>query len=92
MKRTNPLFLEDEEPEDALYKIGYLLRFIREVQGYERNDLSLSSHAKEGFCVLLGTIENAIRQVACSITEEKEENKKIKKKKKSRNSPATSSH
>ncbi len=79
MKETNPLFKKEDSPIDALDRICYLLQFIRELQGYNRDELELTIIGKEGFRFFLKILEQSIRQIADAMKGGDSDAKKKKK-------------
>ncbi len=70
MNNTNLLFQKDEHPIDVLHKISNILCCMGELQGYGGGDLQFTENGRAGFITLLSLLEDAIREVADSLSGE----------------------
>ncbi len=75
MKRMNPLFHEEDNPIDALEKVGFILGFLRDFQGDHSGGLSLGPRGREGFIFLVSLLEDTTMQISDALLEKEKVNK-----------------
>ncbi len=68
MKNINPLFHEDENPIDILYRVQCILWFLEEVHHHPIDQLEFSEEGKDGLRQILIFSKDSIQQASDALT------------------------
>ena len=72
MKRINPLFNEEDDPIDALQRVGYILSLLRDFHSCS-GEITFCRQSREGLVFLISLLEDTTMQITEALLDKGKE-------------------